>query len=124
MAPLAGRASPVGRLARPGPRQAGPSAYQRAWDDGQSSTLEQAVDLAQALVVALPAGSLSPREQQVAVLLAQGLTNKRIAAELVISAATVRAHVEHILDKLDLHSRAQIVVWASQQGLLAASPPG
>ncbi len=51
-------------------------------------------------------------------LLARGLTNKQIAAELVLSPATVRSHVEHILDKLDLRSRAQIAVWVSQQGLL------
>ena len=59
-----------------------------------------------------------------ALLLARGLTNKQIAAELVLSAATVRSHVEHILDKLDLHSRAQVAVWASQQGLLPPEPPG
>jgi non-specific serine/threonine protein kinase len=57
----------------------------------------------------------------VAALLARGLTNKQIAAELVLSPATVRSHVEHILAKLDLRSRAQIAVWASQQGLVAAT---
>jgi DNA-binding NarL/FixJ family response regulator len=61
---------------------------------------------------------LSPREQEVAVLLARGLTNKQIASELVLSPATIRSHVEHILMKLDLRSRAQVAVWASQQGLL------
>ncbi|MBV9577811.1 MAG: response regulator transcription factor [Chloroflexi bacterium] len=35
-----------------------------------------------------------------------------------MSPATIRSHVEHILDKLDLRSRAQVAVWASQQGLL------
>jgi predicted ATPase/DNA-binding NarL/FixJ family response regulator len=110
-------------------RSLGPSAYQRAWDDGHTATLEQAVGLVEALTVAPPAtatatGALSPRELEVARLVAQGLTNKQIAAELVVSPATVRSHVEHILDKLNLHSRAQVAVWASQQGLLPGSPPG
>jgi predicted ATPase/DNA-binding NarL/FixJ family response regulator len=108
-------------------RSLGPIAYQRAWDNGHSSTLEQAVALVEALTVApagaLRTGALSARELEVARLLAQGLTNKQIAAELVVSAATVRSHVEHILDKLDLRSRAQVAVWASQQGLLPERPP-
>jgi non-specific serine/threonine protein kinase len=109
-------------------RALGPSAYQRAWDDGQASTLAQAVNLAEALVVAPPAAgaprALTPREQEVAILLAHGLTNKQIAGDLVLSPATVRSHVEHILDKLNLHSRAQIAAWASQHGLLPARPAG
>jgi predicted ATPase/DNA-binding NarL/FixJ family response regulator len=109
-------------------RSLGPSAYQRAWDDGHTSTLEQAVGLLEALTVALPdgvppTGGLSPRELEVARLVAQGLTNKQIATDLVVSAATVRSHVEHILDKLDLRSRAQVAVWVSQQGLLSAGSP-
>jgi two-component system nitrate/nitrite response regulator NarL len=66
---------------------------------------------------------LSPREQEVARLLARGLTNKQIAADLVLTPGTVRSHVEHILDKLDLRSRAQVAVWATQQGLLAGQSP-
>jgi non-specific serine/threonine protein kinase len=109
-------------------RSLGPSAYWRAWDAGHASTLEQAVGLAEALTVEPPAGtpqtgSLSSRELDVVRLLAQGLTNKQIAAELVVSAGTVRSHVEHILVKLDLRSRAQVAVWASQQGLLPARAP-
>ena len=96
----------------------GPSAYQRAWDDGHASTVEQAVGLAEALMVAPAASSgamLSAREQEVARLLARGLTNRQVAAELMVSPGTVRSHVEHILNKLDLRSRAQVAVWISQQ---------
>jgi len=64
---------------------------------------------------------LSAREEEVAALLGRGLTNKQIASELVVSPATVRSHVEHILDKLDLTSRAQVAVWASRHGLVPES---
>ena len=55
-----------------------------------------------------PFSSLTRRERQVADLIAQGLTNKQIAAKLVISQRTVDGHVEHILTKLGFTSRAQI----------------
>jgi hypothetical protein len=55
----------------------------------------------------------------VAVLVAQGLTNKEIAAQLVISERTAATHVAHILDKLGLRTRAQIAAWGSAAGLLA-----
>ncbi|MFE9328814.1 LuxR C-terminal-related transcriptional regulator [Nocardia sp. NPDC052278] len=51
---------------------------------------------------------LSPREQQVARLVAGGRTNRQIAAELVISERTVGGHIEHIMTKLDVNSRTQI----------------
>jgi predicted ATPase/DNA-binding CsgD family transcriptional regulator len=51
---------------------------------------------------------LTPRERQVTELVAQGLTNKQIAAQLVISRRTADSHVEHILMKLGLTSRVQI----------------
>jgi DNA-binding NarL/FixJ family response regulator len=58
---------------------------------------------------------LSPREWQVARLVARGLTNQKIAAELVLTPGTVANHVAHILTKLDLQSRTQIAVWVIQQ---------
>jgi PAS domain S-box-containing protein len=58
-----------------------------------------------------PLEPLTTRERDVAVLLARGLANHEIADELVISVYTVRVHVEHILDKLGLHSRAQVAAW-------------
>jgi non-specific serine/threonine protein kinase len=61
-------------------------------------------------------GPLTPRENEVAVLLAHGLSNKQIASELAVSLGTVRSHVDHILTKLGLHSRAQVAVWAIQRG--------
>ncbi|MBF5001076.1 protein kinase [Nocardia sp. BSTN01] len=54
---------------------------------------------------------LTKRERQVAELVARGLTNKQIAANLVIAQRTAQGHVEHILTKLGFTSRAQIAAW-------------
>lgn len=59
--------------------------------------------------------SLTRREQQVADLVSQGLTNKAIAAKLVISQRTAQGHVEHVLSKLGFNSRAQIAAWVVEQ---------
>jgi DNA-binding CsgD family transcriptional regulator len=56
-------------------------------------------------------GSLSSREREVAALIARGLTNRQIAAALVIAERTASTHVVHILNKLGVHSRAQIAAW-------------
>jgi non-specific serine/threonine protein kinase len=55
----------------------------------------------------------------VAALVARGLTNRQIAAALVIARGTASRHVEHVMAKLGVHSRAQIGAWAAAQGLLA-----
>jgi CRP-like cAMP-binding protein len=64
-----------------------------------------------------PAGPLSLREREVAALVAQGLTNRQIAARLVVTERTAATHVEHILAKLALTSRVQIGLWAVAHGL-------
>jgi predicted ATPase/DNA-binding SARP family transcriptional activator/DNA-binding CsgD family transcriptional regulator len=61
-----------------------------------------------------PALNLSGREQEVAVLVAQGLTNRQISADLGISERTAGNHVGRILAKLGLRSRAQIASWATE----------
>jgi CRP-like cAMP-binding protein len=61
---------------------------------------------------------LTPREREVAALIAQGLTNREIAAVLVVTERTAATHVEHILSKLGLRSRAQVAAWTAEQGLL------
>jgi predicted ATPase/DNA-binding CsgD family transcriptional regulator len=64
-----------------------------------------------------PPSTLTPREWEIAALIARGLSNKGIADELVISPATVARHVTNILTKLGFASRAQIAAWAvSRQG--------
>jgi predicted ATPase/DNA-binding CsgD family transcriptional regulator len=65
-------------------------------------------------------GGLSEREQDVALLIASGRSNREIADELVITKKTAEAHVSHILTKLGLCSRVQIATWSLQQGGTAA----
>jgi Response regulator containing a CheY-like receiver domain and an HTH DNA-binding domain len=49
------------------------------------------------------------------VLVARGLSNGQIAGELVISARTVETHVQHIMDKLGVSTRAQIAAWSAAE---------
>lgn len=92
---------------------------------GRALPLEQAVALARQLPVqarsVAAAGeklaALTGREQEVAVLIAEGRSNGDIAAELVLSKLTVEKHIANILSKLALTNRAQIVRWAFENGL-------
>jgi DNA-binding CsgD family transcriptional regulator/tetratricopeptide (TPR) repeat protein len=92
-------------------------AFEDAWSRGLGLSLDEAADLATSAsgeVVAAPAprgSALTPRELEIADLVALGLTNPQIAERLVISPGTVRIHVERILGKLGRTSRVQIATW-------------
>ena len=69
----------------------------------------------------LPDG-LTPREVEVLALIAEGLMNAEIAERLVVSAATVKTHVNHIFAKTGVRDRAQAVVYAYAHGLAEPTP--
>jgi non-specific serine/threonine protein kinase len=58
-----------------------------------------------------PESPLTPREREVAALLARGLSNRQVADALVISEQTAETHVKRILSKLGLTSRTQVANW-------------
>jgi two-component system, NarL family, nitrate/nitrite response regulator NarL len=65
-----------------------------------------------------PVALLSPREREILRAIAQGQSNKHIARELGIAETTVKIHVQHVLRKLDVASRVQAAVIATERGLV------
>jgi DNA-binding CsgD family transcriptional regulator len=80
---------------------------------GMTAYLRPIADLLDRLDATSRPGVLSAREDEVARLVAGGLTNREIALRLVISERTAQNHVQHILTKLDFTSRAQIAAWVT-----------
>jgi len=65
-----------------------------------------------------PYDTLTDREKQVLKLVAEGHSNKEVADELGISVKTAMSHREHIMEKLDLHSRTELIRFAIKQGII------
>ena len=103
--------------------------YRAAFAKGAAMSQAEAIAFAMGEVASQPdrsresagSGQLTRREQDVAALVARGLSNGQIAAALVISPRTVETHVQHIMDKLGCSSRAQIAAWST--AFRAAAPP-
>jgi DNA-binding NarL/FixJ family response regulator len=100
----------------------GDEVFGQAFEQGAAYSFEQAVSLALGKETerggsATPgrAGGLTRREHEIAELLSEGLSNKEIAARLVIGQRTAETHVEHILGKLGFSSRAQVARWIAEQ---------
>lgn len=62
--------------------------------------------------------SLTQREREVLLLIAEGLTNQEIAGKLVVSEATIKTHISHIFSKLGARDRAAAIVYAYDQGIV------
>ena len=89
---------------------------ERTWTDGTRLAIDDAIALAFGTPrprAAAPAG-VSARELEVVRLVADGLANKAIAAELHLSVRTVESHVRHVLAKAGLSNRTQLATWARE----------
>jgi non-specific serine/threonine protein kinase len=108
-------------------------AFSAAWRAGRTTlpqtAIVDALALADALTSAEPAPEATPaaqtltqREQQVALLVAHGQTNRQIAADLGMANRTVDTHVSNVLHKLGLTSRSDVATWAATQGTTSHDP--
>jgi predicted ATPase/DNA-binding CsgD family transcriptional regulator len=89
-----------------------------AWQQGAAMNIQEAVDYAIGVVptkILVNGSPLTGRETQVALLVAEGMTNPEIAKRLRMADRTADAHVEHIRNKLGLRTRTQIAVWAHER---------
>lgn len=99
----------------------GGEAFEAARAGGAAMTLDQAIGWVRRArgTRKRPAGgweSLTPTERQVVELVAQGLTNPQVAERIFISRATVKTHLAHVFQKLDVSSRAELAALAVRRG--------
>jgi predicted ATPase/DNA-binding CsgD family transcriptional regulator len=98
----------------------GDAAFTKAWDEGVALSLDEAVSYAlrgrgERGRPATGWNSLTPAEREVALLVADGLTNKEIAARLFVSPRTVQTHLTHMYSKLGVTSRVQLAQLAARR---------
>jgi DNA-binding CsgD family transcriptional regulator len=111
-----------------------PEEFDRAWTAGRERPLDETIGRARTHLIPHaaepPAGQRAPtsmpaqlsrRERQIAALIARGYDNARIADELTLSKRTIETHVSNILRKLNLDSRVQIVLWATDHAITGDS---
>ncbi len=126
-APDAGDAVPDARPrpGRPGPHRprlvSGPPRRDRCSSVGRAGDATRSTPCCKRLDAAgATDGELTPREREVAALLAEGLSNSELARRLYISPRTAAVHVSNILTKLGMTSRTEVAAWAVRNGLTAA----
>ena len=108
-------------------RALGPQDADRLVHAGRTMPAQRAADLAMAVASGTAPGDperphqtpLTPRERQVAALVASGRTNRQIGRVLGISEKTAEVHLHHVMSKLDVRSRAEVAAWAVAQHLSA-----
>jgi predicted ATPase/DNA-binding NarL/FixJ family response regulator len=108
-------------------RALGPQDADTLMNAGRTMPLQRAVDLALAVASGTAPGDadrpsqapLTPRERQVAALVASGRTNRQIGRVLGISEKTTEVHMHHVMSKLDARSRAEVAAWAVTHHLSA-----
>jgi DNA-binding NarL/FixJ family response regulator len=91
-------------------------------DDGRRVTLDEAIgigldDRPEDREQSGMSPALTRREQEIAALVAEGMTNREIAGRLFLSVRTVEVHVAHIFSKLGLRTRTKLAAWAHDEGL-------
>jgi len=108
-------------------RALGPQNADTLMHSGRTMPVQQAADLARAVASGAAPGDpdrsdqvpLTPRERQVASLVASGRTNRQIGRVLGISEKTAEVHLHHVMSKLDARSRAEVAAWAVTHHLSA-----
>ncbi len=104
--------------------------WTKAWEEGQAMSMEEAIEYALSEVkhsttppspapkqpsAGTRAATFTHRQEEIAALVARGLSNRQIASELSISEHTVATHLRRMLKKLGLRSRAELAAWVSEQ---------
>jgi non-specific serine/threonine protein kinase len=109
-------------------KRLGPQTFTAEWAAGRSLSAEDAVRFAlragdpEAAEASASARSvLTRREQEVAALVARGMTNRQLADQLLVATRTIETHLEHIFAKLGVQTRAEVAAWATRQGLAEPS---
>jgi DNA-binding CsgD family transcriptional regulator/tetratricopeptide (TPR) repeat protein len=124
--------APFDRMLSDMRRSLGSEAFELAWGEGQAMPLPDIIDIALqpvgtpadlaplpgARATAIKQGGLTTRERETAYLIAQGKSNREIAAAMTVGVKTVETYVTRIMNKLGFDSRVQIAVWVIENGLV------
>jgi DNA-binding CsgD family transcriptional regulator len=124
--------APFDRMLSDMRRSLGSEAFELAWGEGQAMPLPDIIDIALqpvgtpadlaplpgARATAIKQGGLTTRERETAYLIAQGKSNREIAAAMTVGVKTVETYVTRIMNKLGFDSRVQIAGWVIENGLV------